>query len=392
MNILYLCAFVPFPVTDGDHVRAEFTLRALAQRHRIFGYFLDPEGAGVPRELKRLCAGVERVPISPGRILMGALRSLIRGESIHAHAHFHSRFRGRLEAAVRRWPVQAVHVHRIRMMPYAEVLGLPYVLDATDCLGRYFKHSSRLGGMRRLYASLDGAAVARMERKWANKAVATLVTTALEKRRMHAEGAAKSRVRVVPNGMDMDHWSPGKAGTRGRELVFLGNLKYPPNEKGLAWFLREIAPKIAAARPGLRLNVIGGGAGRVLLRSAIRCRMPVRYSGFDPDPRPALRRAFAMVCPLPLASGMQNKAVQGLACGAPLVATRNVAGALNARPGRDLLADDEPEGFADCIIRLVDDPGLARRISAAGRRLAVNRFGFAAAAARLHAAWGRQAP
>lgn len=390
MNLLYLCAFVPFPVTDGDHVRAEFSLRALAKRHRIYGFFLDPDGAGTPRELRKLCAGIERFPMPPGRILMGAFRSLLRGESIHAHAYCHSRARAALIAAVRRWPVEAIHVHRIRMMPYAEGLGLPYVLDATDCLGHYFRQSLQLGGRRRLYASLDGARVAGMERKWGNAAVATLVTTPIEKRRMRAEGVAGSRIRVVPNGIDLDYWSPGKSGKRGRELVFLGNLKYPPNQKGLEWFLREIAPRIAAARPGLRITVVGGGPGAGLLRSSKRCRMRVVFSGFDPDPRPALRRAFAMICPLPLASGLQNKAVQALACGTPLVTTRNVAKALTARAGKDLLAGDSPDEFAGCIIRLADDPGLARSISTAGRRLAARRFGFGAAAARLNAAWARR--
>ncbi len=391
MNLLYLCAFVPFPVTDGDHVRAEFTLRALAARHRIYGFFLDPDGVGIPGELKKLCADAVRVPVPAGAIAYGALKALLAGRSVHAHAYFSKIAAGRLEAAVRRWPLEAAHVHRIRMMPYAEKLRLPYVLDATDCLGHYFKSSSILGGVRRIYASLDGLAVARMERKWANSSAATLVTTRLEEKRMEAQGVSGSRLRVVPNGLDLEYWSPGKFRNRGRELVFLGNLGYPPNEKGLEWFLREIAFMVARRRPGLRLNVIGQGATRSLRRAADSCPMQVAFSGFERDPRPALRRALALICPLPLASGMQNKAVQGMACGAPLVSTRNVAKALGAKPGKELLAGDKAAEFADCVVRLIDEPKLAGEIAKAGRRFALRRFGFAAAAARLYAAWGKRA-
>src|SRR6185503_14052673 len=165
MNLLYLCAFIPSPVDDGDKVRAMWTLRALSRRHRLFGFFLAPDGrTALPAEVASLCA--DAVVLPQGRLTRaaGALRALGAGKSLHAETFWNAAAQRRLDAACASWPVAAVHVHRLRMMPYAERLGLPYVLDCTDSISDYYAHPAQLSGWRRIYARLDHARVAAAER------------------------------------------------------------------------------------------------------------------------------------------------------------------------------------------------------------------------------------
>jgi len=303
-----------------------------------------------------------------------------RRRTAHAHAFWSASTQARLARAVAAWKPDAVHVHRIRMMPYAERLGLPYLLDATDCMSWYFRHARTLRGWRRAYAAADIGPLARHERDWANGAAAVMAITAAERAKFLALGVRRP-VLVAPNGLPPAAFT--RSAVKRHGMLFVGNLGYPPNAAGLAWFFRDIAPRLPAAARRTRLTIAGGGATAGLRRLAARSGLPVAFPGFVADLRAHYAQAAAVLCPLPLAAGLQNKAVEALAAGAPVVATPNVAAAIGARPGRELLTAADAGGFAAAVDRLVTERGLRTRLGAAGRRFARSRFAAAPAARAL---------
>jgi glycosyltransferase involved in cell wall biosynthesis len=87
------------------------------------------------------------------------------------------------------------------------------------------------------------------------------------------------------------------------------------------------------------------------------------------------------------AEGMSNAVLEYMAAGRPIVAT-----AVGATP--ELIADgehgllvppDDPARLADALDRLLRDPDLARRLGAAARRRARDRYGRAAMVRRFEA-------
>lgn len=373
MRILYLSAVVPWPVSDGDKIRAMSSLRGLSRKHRVFGFFLDSEGVRTASEVRRLVADQSRAYLTRTRKLHGALRARLRRQPIHAGAFWFPEIQARLVRLVRKWRPEIVHVHRIRMMPYAEPLGLPYVLDMTDCMSHYYRHAAHLSGWRKWYAAADLPALRRAEARWANRAAASLVITEVERARVRALGV-RSPVFVVPNALDLGYWKPCFQRRDRTMLVFLGNMGYPPNVRGLAWFIRGPAPALARSHPRLALDVVGDGAPADLLRLAAGCPLPVRFVGSRSDVRPCLYRAAALVCPLPVASGLQNKAIQAMACGLPVVATRNVARAIGAVNGREIVTADRPASYARALAGVLDDPRNGRRIALRARRLIERKY------------------
>ena len=387
MNLLFLSAFIPYPLRDGDCVRAFRMLEMLARRHSVRGFFLDSDGiGGVPHQIKRLCRDTLRVKLPRWRRATGVLRALTLGRPLNTEPFFSGGALRRLVSAAEHWRVRAVHVHRVRMMPYAEALRLPYMLDATDCLTHYFRLAGKsLGGWRRIYAARDSRILARRERDWANRSAACIVTTPLEAARMRSLGVRKPVI-AVPNGMRTGARPRIRPSKRERELVFMGNLAYPPNSSGLAWFFRRVAPLLAGMSPGARLVVIGGGVSRPLVKAAGACGLRVRFTGFLSDPGPGIERASAMICPLPVAVGLQNKVIEAFIRATPVVTTSNVAGALGAGAGREVLVSDTPAGFARLAASLLEKPALRDRIGMSGMRLAARRFSEKAASRALDGA------
>lgn len=387
MNLLYLSAIVPWPASDGDKIRAMVTLKGLARDHRLFGFMLDTEGkGGLPGPLRGLFA--ETRVVRTGRLgrVLGAAGALLRGGTLHADTFWTPPLQAELEFALLRWPVDAAHVHRIRMMPYAERIGLPYVLDATDCLGRYYGDRRAFRGLRWAYAVADGAKIAREELRWANRAESVLAVTDLEHRRL-VDAGVRAPVGTVPNSLDLSFWRFAFAPRPERRVVFLGNMAYPPNQEGLAWFLREGARALASSAPGTRVDVVGAGVPGWLRRLADGCGVPVRFRGFVRDVRPALAGAAALLGPLPVAAGLQNKVVQAMAVGTPAVVTPNVAAALGARDGRELLVSASAAGLARRAARAANRPALRRRLAAAARRFVEKRHSERAVLAALRAAY-----
>jgi len=371
MRIAFLCAFVPYPLRDGDCVRADWMLRALSRRHQVHGFFLDPDGIGkIPPEISRYCVHVTRIPVSRLERLAGLVLGILKGWPFNASGFISIKAMKTFHRMAATWKIQALHVHRLRMMPYALNLGLPYMLDATDSMSNYFNVARRgLPGWRRLYAWIDYPGVRQYERKWAEAAAATLVTTENERSHILALGV-NSPVIAVPNGLDMRRWPYKSPLRRDKTLLFIGNMGYPPNIAGLEWFLKYSAYQVAVKEPDARLVVVGQGIPKRLRKLAAKCGMPVEFTGYVPDAVARYHQASALVCSLPVAAGMQNKAIQAFACGTPVVATPNVAEALGARDGRELLAAAEPDNFSGAIIKLLQDGRLREKLARSANRFA----------------------
>ena len=66
-------------------------------------------------------------------------------------------------------------------------------------------------------------------------------------------------------------------------------------------------------------------------------------------------------------TGIKNKLLEAMACGAAAVATPLAAQGLDARDGEHLLVAEPGDAFADAVVRLLRDAGLRARLGAAAR-------------------------
>jgi glycosyltransferase involved in cell wall biosynthesis len=383
MNILYLCAFCPDPVTDGDKVRAKWTLSQLARRHRVFGFFLDPGGRGrLAPDTRGMLAAHEAFPVGAGALARGVLSSLVGGRSVHAYAFRSPAAVRRLEGLLARWPVEAAFVHRLRMMPYAEGLGLDYALDLTDSLARYYRKPPKGGPARRAYSCWERGRLGAYEKRTGNRARVVFAVSEGEAREMRAEGIERPVI-SAPNGVDCAYWGSVRRRAGASRVGFMANLGYPPNREGLEWFAREVAPRSRLLdRP---VMVIGGGLPGSLAGLCGPHGPVFEFRGYLPDPRPLFASMAAFVCPLPYAMGVQNKALDAMASGVPLVATSAVARGLGASPGRHLLTGDSGAAFAAALDRVLGRPGPARAMASRAAAFVRAVHGIPAASRALEA-------
>ncbi len=146
-----------------------------------------------------------------------------------------------------------------------------------------------------------------------------------------------------------------------RDIIFIGGFRHPPNVDAMLWFVNEVLPLVREQLSDFRLFIIGS-----LVTPEIQALAgdDVVVTGFVKDVKPYYERARLSVSPLRYGAGVKGKVNMSMAYGVPVVATGISVEGMSLTPGHDVLVADDPQGFADAVLRLYREPevwhGLAR--------------------------------
>jgi polysaccharide biosynthesis protein PslH len=181
-----------------------------------------------------------------------------------------------------------------------------------------------------------------------------------------------SNIKVLPNGVDQTYFSPQGRPIEGN-IIFTGVMDYFPNSDAVLHFHRHIFPLIKKDVPSAQF-IIAGMHPTAQIRAIADHDTIV--TGFVPDIREYLSRAAVCVVPLRVAMGVQNKILEAMAMGLPVVATSVASRGINATHGREILVADDPEGFATATIRLLQDQQLRASITKNAQKFIAQNFSW----------------
>lgn len=282
----------------------------------------------------------------------------------------------RLQLATGRFDL--LHVEFIRALgALPEVLPLPAVWDAVDCISLLYEQGGRSGAtpLLRWLGAFEARRVRAYERAQLSRFSQVLVTAPRDRQALvnlvadpigSADRQTMPTVTALSHGVDLDYFQPSSCERLSETLVFSGKMSFHANIAGALYLVQQIMPLIWHQRPGVRLIIAGSNPPPHIRRLAQPGRIEV--TGYVPDLRPFIRRATIAVCPLPYAVGVQNKILEAMALETPVVASTQAAAGLGAVHGRDFLVASEPEAFANAVLRLLADEELHAEIGACGRQ------------------------
>jgi len=168
-----------------------------------------------------------------------------------------------------------------------------------------------------------------------------------------------------PNGVDAQYFCPTEDPYDAETVSFIGRMDYYPNQECMFDFCRHTLPRLKARRPGVKLLIVGADPSPAVKRLA---DIPgVTVTGSVPDVRPFVRGSAVMVAPLNIARGTQNKILEAMAMGVPVVTSRVAAGGVDALDHDHFLVGASPQDYAQAILRVMDDRDERHRLSVAGR-------------------------
>jgi len=361
-QLLFLTQRIPYPPDKGDKIRAWHLLSHLAKRFRIhLGCFCDDPAdlVHIPF-LESVCASVCCRLLSPKRAKLKSLANLGTGAPLTLAYFADETLRNWVDATVAAQRPSRIFVFCSAMAPYA----LPHkaeirVLDMVDVDSDKWRQyaESKPWPARAVYAR-EHRTLLEFERKMAAEFDATLLVSRAEAdflRRLAPESA--DRIVALPNGVDTARFDPSRryadpypAGVRA--LCFTGAMDYWPNVDAVRWFAERVMPLLAARTSGIEFWIVGAKPTPVVERLA---RLPaVRVTGRVEDVRPYVAHAAAVVAPLQIARGVQNKVLEAMAMARPVVLTPQAGEGLDLVSGRDALVADDAERFAAAVHEIVE--------------------------------------
>ena len=156
----------------------------------------------------------------------------------------------------------------------------------------------------------------------------------------------KKLIHIVPNGIDESFFNTKQSHKKSVDIVFIGNMSYPPNITAAQFLVNEILPLLPT---DFKVKIAGSSPTKDVLRLNSN---QVEVTGYVEDIKLSYKSAEIFVAPMFLGTGLQNKLLEAMALGIPCITTSLANNALGAQPEKDILIADSSVAFAKQIERL----------------------------------------
>ena len=395
-NLLFISHRIAWPLNKGEKIRGW----NLIQHMREIGYDVhfgcvvdDPADMAHSDRMRDVCASVGAFPIDKRRQKMRALLNARPGRPLMPDFY--------TAPALQRWvnetlvsvSVDVIYIYSVAMAPYAlHVQHGNKILDAQDIDSeKWAEYALTAPFPMRHFWAREARTLLTYERIAAAGCRWTFFVSEPEAARFRELAPELgSHAVAVENGVDLDRFSPGQIhawpfGEPGHCLVFTGNMDYWPNADAVTWFAQDVMPLLRAHVPGLRFWIVGANPGVVV--RALATLPGVHVTGRVEDVRPYVAHAAVIVCPLRIARGIQNKVLEGMAMGRPVVASPAAFEGVRAQAGTELLVADGAPAFVEAVCAVLD--GAHPRLGDAARKAMEGHYAWRAVLAPLSAYLGR---
>lgn len=385
MRILFVTPYVPSRI----RVRPFNLIKLLSKTHEIalISLVVDDYERELVRDIEQYCVSVDLVELPKWQAYARCLLALPTAMPLRV-AYYHSpAFARRIEEVISSQKIDAVHGELIKVVPTLksalEDENMPVLYDSVDCISWYLRQmlDTARNPLKKAFIYGELLKMRRFEQTALADFDQLIISSAFDRDRLGELIGSPRAIEVVSNGVDTDFFTARSYARTADSLVFCAKLDYFPNAQAILYFCENILPLVWQKCPRARLTIVGSNPPKAV--SALTADGRITVTGYVPDIRPYLGAASVALAPLLVAAGTQFKVLEALSMGAPMVTTPRCARALGAEDGVHLLVADEPQTFADAVVRLLNDAEYAGQLGRAGRQFVIERYSWTRAVENL---------
>ena len=398
-EILFLAHRMPFPPNRGDKIRSHHLLRRLAELAPVHVATFADDAADLAEEgaLAALTASHFLVRRSKPLILAG-VQSVLQGRPVSLPAFYSAKLADYVARTIAEHPITAIYVFSGQMGQYVPATFTGKVIaDFVDVDSAKFEaYGENHGGLRRLIEVREGRLLRAEEARLAARADISLLISKPEAELFAARlpPSAICEVQVLRNGIDSGSFDPDRIGPEpqmlalpGPRLIFTGQMDYAPNIAAARRVAERILPAIRAELPNTSFHVIGRNPPQELRELE---RLPgCHVWGAVPDIRTWLAAADLALVPLEIARGVQNKVLEAMAMGLPVVLTPGAATGIDATAGMHYAVAQDDAALAGLAFGLLCDPVRRQQMGQSARRFVTEELSWEATLAPLAVMLGK---
>jgi sugar transferase (PEP-CTERM/EpsH1 system associated) len=361
-----------FPVYSGDAPsNTVFNLVKYFSRNNevsLVGLASGPVSSEAKERLAPYCCRVEYVSWPKWRGALRAASGLLSSEPLQVWYYRSGEFAAIVRQVIAEERIELAYGYHLRAGQFlADVNSIPRVLAIQPAQILHFGRRYRLthNPVLRMVYGMEYRRLQGYESQVAAKFDSCLLISPKDREAIDPNHRL-TNIFFNPHGTDVRSFAPPPGNVRdGNTIVFSGAMHMDTNSDAALYFHREILPLIWAKRPQTTFTIVGKNPPRSLLKLAEDARITV--TGFVPDLRPYLWNAAVGVNPIRMAAGMQNKLIEGLAAGLPMVISPEANEGIHAPEGKAMLVAHSPQEFAANVLSLFDNPAAAGELGVEGQ-------------------------
>lgn len=351
-------------------------------------------------DLDEYCARIKPVNLPTWRSLINCIRALPTREPLQAVYSWDAKLADDLHhlatSSNGAGAYDVIHIEHLRGARYgvdlikrggAKKSPLPIIWDSVDSISLLFRQAMIQSNsfLSREITRFELGRTQEYEGFLVGEFERVLVTSEKDQEALHSlshKAVEESQVVVLPNGVDLEYFTPGEKDDReSKTIVLSGKMSYHANESMVIGFMDEIMPRVWSKHPGAKVWIVGKDPSAKLLSYAHPPNVTV--TGTVADLRPYLKKATISASPVNYGVGIQNKVLEAMACATPVIASKQAVSALSVGEGEEIIIADGPAEFAEKLNALLDDPNLCEMIGRTGRKYVEETHDWANGAARL---------
>lgn len=381
MKILFLVPRVPYPLEKGDKLRAYLHAQHLSKKHEVHLCCIqdDPIHPKAEEELRKISSRLTLLRLYRPLILWNLLLGLFSSKPFQVHYFYQRHLKRKLDRILQQDPPDHIYCQLIRSSEY--VKDVHHISKTLDYMDAFSKGLERRRDRSRFPLNLLMKEESRRTTLYENLAFEYFDqhTIISERDRSLIPHPSREEVHVLPNGIDTDHFQ-GVETEKDKELLFTGNMSYPPNVESAVVLVREVLPILH--EEGVRCRILIAGVDPVKRVRELHGG-DVEVSGWVPDIRDAYARSRIFIAPMVLGSGLQNKLLEAMSMGLPCITTPLANKALGAPEDGTILVGKSNETLAENIRYLLAHQKERERLAEAGRSFVKEQYDLVTLGKRL---------
>jgi sugar transferase (PEP-CTERM/EpsH1 system associated) len=371
---------LPYPPDRGDRIRSYNLLKLLSRHFDLSVACTSDEPVWLQHHqlLRTMAKQVMIQPISNGYSRVRGMAALAAGGAVTPTSFY----RTGLAEQIMQWheeaPFDAVLTFCTGMIRYARLLTAVtakghrghapaprHVLDLVDVDSIKWESYARAQWppMKWVY-SAESRRLRRIESGALDHFDAVTVVSPAEAQAYRDHVGEHPGLAVVGNGVDHEYFSP-LADNDSKTVCFVGVLNYKPNADGIAWFVHHVMPLLRQREPEAKVLIVGRHPTPAIL--ALGEQPGVEVVGSVPDVRPFMEQSSAVIAPLQMARGVQNKVLEAMSCRKAVVSSPGAAAGIQADAGKHLLVAESPREWVDHLARVFSDATYRMALGRAAR-------------------------
>lgn len=365
MRIFVMLSRIPWPLEKGDKLRAYNQIKCLAKNHEVILCALNDD-AKVDKmkafaALQPYCASINFIDIRKPGILFNLTRAFLAGMPMQCGYFFNSRAKAKVHRLIAKYKPDMLFGQLLRVAPYLIDENTPKMLDYQDVFSMGMKRRMDVAlCVKKPVFRMEYNRLRRYEREVFDRFdVKTIICDADRKFIDHER---RDEILIVPNGVDHQYYTPRECEKK-YDVVFSGNMSYPPNIDAVEYMSREIFPIVWKTLPNTTFYA-AGATPDARVKNCANDRVII--SGWLDDMREAYAHSRVFIAPMRIGTGLQNKLLEAMSMGLPSITTPLANDSLGAENGNEILVGSNAEELAQHIITLLTDNDKARRIAKAG--------------------------